>query len=113
MAPAQVLVRALGSVDVVDADGEVHGIPGRRAQRLLSRLLCASGRDVSADALVDAVWADGAPSDPLAALQTQVFRLRRLLSFPGAPTIVTAPSGYRLELGGAMTDIGALEGAVD
>jgi DNA-binding SARP family transcriptional activator/pimeloyl-ACP methyl ester carboxylesterase len=112
MAPAQVLVRALGSVDVVDADGKVHAIPGRRAQLLLSRLLCDGERSVSVDALVDAVWADGAPSGPVAALQTQVFRLRRLLAFPGGPTIATTPTGYRLELGGATTDIRRLEQAL-
>jgi len=113
MAPAKVIVRVLGSVDVVDADGEVHPIPGRRAQRLLSRLLCDAERSVSVDALVDAVWAEGATSDPLAALQTQVFRLRKLLAFPGAPSIVTTPTGYQLELGDATTDVLELERAVD
>ena len=113
MAPAKVIVRVLGSVDVVDADGEVHAIPGRRAQRLLCRLMCDGERIVSVDALVDAVWADGATSGPVAALQTQVFRLRKLLAFPGAPTIVTTPTGYRLELGEATTDALEFERAVD
>ena len=54
-----------------------------------------------------------APSGPVAALQTQVFRLRKLLAFPGAPTIVTTPTGYQLELGEATTDAGELERAVD
>jgi DNA-binding SARP family transcriptional activator/pimeloyl-ACP methyl ester carboxylesterase len=108
-----VIVRVLGSVDVVDADGQVRTVPGRRAQRLLCRLLCDSERVVSTDALIDAVWVDGAVSEPSAALQTQVFRLRKLLAFPGAPTIVTVPPGYRLELGDASTDVQELERAVD
>ena len=70
-------------------------------------------RSVSVDALIDAVWADGPTSAPVAALQTQVFRLRKLLAFPGAPTIVTTPTGYRLELGEATTDVLEFERAVD
>ncbi len=112
MAPAQVVVRVLGSVDVVDGDGEVHPVPGRRAQRLLARLVGAGERSVSVDALVDAVWAEDATSAPVAALQTQVFRLRKLLAFPGAPTIVTTATGYQLELGEATTDVLELERAV-
>jgi pimeloyl-ACP methyl ester carboxylesterase/DNA-binding SARP family transcriptional activator len=113
MAPARVTVRALGSVDVVDAEGMVHRIPGRRAQRLLSRLMCDAERIVTTDALVDAVWADGGIAGPLAALQTQVFRLRKRLTFPGAPTIVTTSTGYRLELGEATTDVLEFERAVE
>ena len=112
MALAKVTVRVLGSVDLVDAAGEVRRIPGRRAQRLLSRLICDADRNVTVDALVEAVWADGVTSGPVAALQTQVFRLRRLLAIPGAPGIATTATGYQLELGEATTDVLEFERAV-
>ena len=96
-----VTVRVLGAVEMVDASGEVHDVPGRRLQTLLARLVSQSGQIVSVDALVDAVWPDGLPDSPDAALQTQVFRLRKRLRFPGAPTVRTRAPGYALELGSA------------
>ena len=96
-----VTVRVLGAVEMVDASGEVRDVPGRRLQTLLARLVSQSGQIVSVDALVDAVWPDGLPDSPDAALQTQVFRLRKRLRFPGAPTVATRAPGYVLELGSA------------
>src|SRR3954447_1158971 len=97
-------VRVLGAVEMVDAAGEVRDVPGRRLQALLGRLVSQPGQIVSVDALVDAVWPDGLPDAPEAALQTQVFRLRKRLRFPGAPTVTTRGIGYALELGTATVD---------
>src|SRR6476659_2999657 len=99
-----VTVRVLGAVEMVDASGEVHDVPGRRLQTLLGRLVSQSGQIVSVDALVDAVWHDGLPDSPDAALQTQVFRLRKRLRFSGAPQVETRAPGYALELGSARVD---------
>ncbi|HTK16335.1 MAG TPA: alpha/beta fold hydrolase, partial [Acidimicrobiia bacterium] len=92
------------AVELVDASGEVREVPGRRLQALLARLVSESGQSVSVDALVDAVWPDGLPDAPDAALQTQVYRLRKRLRFPGAPTVATRGPGYALELGAATVD---------
>ena len=54
----------------------------------------------------------GCPDAPDAALQTQVFRLRKRLRFPGAPTVVTRAPGYVLELGSATVDAIEFERAV-
>ncbi len=97
-------VRVLGAVEMVDASGEVRDVPGRRSQALLARLVSRPGQIVSVDALVDAVWPDGLPDAPDAALQTLVFRLRKRLRFPGAPTVATRAPGYALELGAATVD---------
>ncbi len=105
-------VRILGAVEMVDASGQVRDVPGRRLQTLLARLVSQPGQVVSADALVDAVWPDGLPSSPDAALQTQVFRLRQRLRFPGAPTVATRAPGYALELGSATVDAVEFERAV-
>jgi len=104
MAPASVTVRVLGAVEMVDSSGQVRDVPGRRLQTLLARLVSQSGQIVSVDALVDAVWPQGLPDAPDAALQTQVFRLRKRLQFPGAPTVATRSPGYVLELGTATVD---------
>src|SRR3954468_16593658 len=101
MERSAVTVRVLGAVEMVDASGEVLRVPGRRLQALLACLVSQSGQIVSVDALVDAVWPDDLPDAPDAALQTQVFRLRQRLRFPGAPTVTTRPPGYALEAGAA------------
>ena len=97
-------LRVLGPVDLVDRAGVVHGVPGHRLQGLWCRLVSPPGQVVSTDTLIDAVWVDGLPAAPLAALQAQVFRLRRLLAFDGAPSIVTRAPGYQVELGAATVD---------
>jgi DNA-binding SARP family transcriptional activator/pimeloyl-ACP methyl ester carboxylesterase len=104
MEPASVTVRVLGAIEMVDTSGAVRAVPGRRLQALLARLVAQAGQVVSVDALVDAVWPDGLPDAPDAALQTQVFRLRKRLQFPGAPTVTTRRPGYALELGAAAVD---------
>ncbi len=106
------ILRVLGAMEMVDADGVVRDLPGRRLQALLGRLVSQAGQVVSADALMDAVWPDGLPDDPSSALQTQVFRLRQRLRSPGAPTVVTRAPGYVLELGTAQVDAIELERAV-
>ena len=98
------MVRVLGAVELVDDSGAVRDVPGRRLQTLLARLVLQPGQIVSVDALVDAVWPAELPDAPGAALQTQVFRLRKRLRFPGAPTVVTRGPGYALELGVATVD---------
>ena len=99
-----VTVRVLGAVEMVDASGAVRDVPGRRLQALLARLVAEPDRPVAVDALVDAVWPDGLPDAPDAALQTQVYRLRKVLRFPGAPTVATRGPGYAIELGAATVD---------
>ena len=99
-----VTVRVLGAVEMVDASGEVRDVPGRRLQTLLARLVAQPGQIVSVDALVDAVWPDGLPDAPDAALQTQVFRLRKRLRLSRCSDGATRAPGYALELGAATVD---------
>src|SRR3954451_811274 len=99
-----VTVRVLGAIDIVDASGQVRDVPGRRLQTLLARLVAQAGQVVSVDALVEALWPDVLPDSPDAALQTQVFRLRKRLQLPGAPTLATREPGYCLDLGDATVD---------
>ncbi len=107
-----VTVRVLGAVELSDASGDVRRVPGERLQSLLGTLVARAGHAVPTDALIDAVWPHDLPEAPGAALQTQVFRLRGRLRFPGAPTVVTRAPGYALELGTATVDAIEFERAV-
>jgi predicted ATPase/DNA-binding SARP family transcriptional activator len=99
----------LGPVRVVDGAGVDVTPPGPLQRRLLAMLLLHRGRPVHADLLADALWPDQLPRDHLAALQTHVFRLRRLLP---AGAIRHQPPGYRFDLDGAVLDADEFERAV-
>lgn len=108
LAPMAVRVLVLGPVEVVDDGGDVvASARGERQRRLLAALAAARGRPVEPDTLVDAVWGEALPSDPAAALHSQVRRLRRAV---GADAIRTDAAGYRLV---ADLDVDRFEALVD
>src|SRR5215469_12317648 len=85
----------LGAVTVVGPDGQVVALSDRQ-RSLLGSLLARAGAIVSVDNLVDLVWPEDSPRDPVAALHNQVSRLRRTIPFTRIETV--AP-GYRLAVG--------------
>jgi DNA-binding SARP family transcriptional activator/pimeloyl-ACP methyl ester carboxylesterase len=85
----------LGAVTVVGPDRQVVALSDRQ-RALLASLLARAGAVVSVDSLVDLVWPEDPPQDPVAALHNQVSRLRRALPFTA---IETVPPGYRLAVG--------------
>jgi WD40 repeat protein/DNA-binding SARP family transcriptional activator/energy-coupling factor transporter ATP-binding protein EcfA2 len=90
----------LGTLEVAGADGPVPlGSPKQR--RLMAALISRVGEPVSAAALVDAVWEEGAPRSAVKTLQGYVVHLRQALAAAGASgpraAIATAPGGYRLD----------------
>jgi predicted ATPase/DNA-binding SARP family transcriptional activator len=94
--------RVLGPLEVAD-DDQLIRIPSTQQRLLLGMLLADAGRTVSADRLIDELWADCLPSDPAAALRTQVSRLRRRLG-AGANALVTEKRGYRLDVEADQVD---------
>ncbi|WP_245641787.1 BTAD domain-containing putative transcriptional regulator [Nonomuraea candida] len=74
---------------------------------LLARLALAGGRPVSAEALIDDLWGEEAPSGASAALQGLVSRLRRALR--GAATVELVAGGYRLPIGPDDVDVHRFE----
>ena len=75
--------------------GPVEPAVASRQQRLLlAMLVLNANRIVATSALIDELWADDLPTDPEAALRTQVSRLRQRI---GA-TITHAGEGYRLSV---------------
>ncbi len=92
----------------------VDGVPltvnRARERAVLSLLAAESGRAVSADRMIDGVWGEKLPTNPLAALQTAVSRLRRAV---GADVIVTGPGGYALNPSAVRIDVDSFEELVN
>ena len=84
--------RILGPVEVI-AEGQPLPLGGQRPRALLAYLLLHANDVVAADRLIDELWFE-APRGGVAALQTQISRLRRLLG----DRIVTSGAGYALRV---------------
>ncbi|MEV6079426.1 isochorismatase family protein [Streptomyces sp. NPDC052069] len=84
--------------------GAALPVPGARLRSLVVRLALAGGRAVPRSVLVDAIWAEDPPADPVHALQALVSRLRRTLGSAGDVTQLAG--GYRLAVD--TTDVDAL-----
>jgi DNA-binding SARP family transcriptional activator len=101
-------VRVLGPLEVT-VDGVPADLGGPRQRCVLARLIAARGRVVSADRLIEDLYADEAPPRALAALQAYVSHLRRALE-PGRPpraqaaVLITSPPGYAVKPGSAVVD---------
>ncbi len=86
------LIRLLGQIGA-ESDGEgLVPAPGRVAAGVLAYLALAEGRQLSADALMDAVW-DRPPESARNALQVAISKLRKVY---GPDLIESSPAGYRL-----------------
>ncbi|MFI8926860.1 BTAD domain-containing putative transcriptional regulator [Streptomyces sp. NPDC053474] len=97
----------LGVPAVYDAAGEPRPLRGPKARALLTALLLAPGRVVSADALTQALWGDVPPASARASLQNHVTRLRRLLDDPAR--LHAVPPGYRLRVADGELDVRVFE----
>jgi DNA-binding SARP family transcriptional activator len=95
-------LRVLGPLEAM-VGGARADLGGPRRRCILARLAAEQGRVVSADRLIEDLYADEAPPRALAAVQAHISHLRRALEpdrAAGAPTqvLVTAPPGYALRL---------------
>jgi DNA-binding SARP family transcriptional activator len=106
-------IRVLGPLEVT-VDGVRIDLGGPRQRCVLARLVAARGQVVSADRLIEDLYADEAPPRALAAIQVYVFRLRRALqpdraARARAEVLITSPPGYALRLGTAAVDAWSFE----
>ncbi len=88
-------VSVLGPLEVATDHGVVE-IGGGRLRALLVRLAVDVGRPVTVDSLVDALWPEGAPANPVASLQSLVWRLRQAL--PDTRVVRSGNGWYQLDL---------------
>lgn len=95
-------MRVLGELEAT-VDGVPADLGGPRQRCVLARLAAEQGRAVSADRLIEDLYADEAPPRALAAVQSYVSHLRRALepdraARTPARVLITAPPGYALRL---------------
>jgi DNA-binding SARP family transcriptional activator len=88
--------RVLGPFEVA-RDGMLLDLGGPHHRLLLALLLIHSGAVVSTDRLVDDLWEGRQPGTARHAVQSHVYRLRRVLG-EDAWRLETAPPGYRLKV---------------
>jgi DNA-binding SARP family transcriptional activator/WD40 repeat protein len=102
-------IAVLGPLEVLTDDGTPVPVPGAK-ERLLLAVLAAGAPDVvSADRLMDTLWADAQPITARKSLQAHLVRLRSSLE-PGRPRgstgryVVRRGAGYALSLDRASID---------
>src|SRR3954453_6402062 len=100
--------RVLGPLEAEGAGGAVH-VSGRKERAVLAYLLVHTGRAVSADELVTAVWGDDAPPSATKSLQVRLSGLRNDL---GGDLVRREGSGYRLSAGPEALDARGFEALV-
>jgi predicted ATPase/DNA-binding SARP family transcriptional activator len=85
----------LGPLAVWTDDGREVSVPESKVRLLLADLLVHEGQPVSVDRLVDDLWGDRLPGNPLNTLQTKVSQLRKVLegAEPGGGKLVTYQRG--------------------
>jgi DNA-binding SARP family transcriptional activator len=93
--------RVLGDVTLV-VDGSPAHLSSRRQEQLLALLVCARGRVVSSETLIDAMWGERLGPRGGKNLQVLVHRLRKNLDDPGR--IRHDRSGYALAAGPEEVD---------
>jgi DNA-binding SARP family transcriptional activator len=101
--------RILGPLEAVDEGRRVE-LPRRLSRALLAYLLLHANEPVSADRLIEELWAGAAPKTATASLQNYVSRLRKAL---GAETIQLEPAGYVLRVDPERFDLARFDRLVD
>src|SRR5262245_38382832 len=103
--------RVLGRLEIAGEDGKPIDIGGRQARTVLTSLVLAEGRPVTADALIETLWGDEARESAVGTLQSYISRLRRQLT--GCASLLYDNAGYRLEVDGDAIDMTAFERLAD
>lgn len=88
----------LGPLEVT-VEGRRIAVGGPRVQAILAALLLEAGKEVPADALIEAVWGESPPPTARASLQVHISKLRRTLAANGIEnTLITHGSSYSLTI---------------
>ncbi|MGV9415743.1 BTAD domain-containing putative transcriptional regulator [Nocardia sp. NPDC003693] len=104
-----VIVELLGALGV-RVDGRPAVLRGPMQAAVLARLVAAGGEVVSADRLIDDLWAGAPPPKAAGSLQAHISHLRRALE-PERPArsparvVVSRAPGYALQLPAAAVDV--------
>jgi predicted ATPase/DNA-binding SARP family transcriptional activator len=96
--------RILGEVEAL-ADGRPLDVGHTRQRCVLVSMLVDVNRPVSADQLIDRVWADEPPHKARNALAAYISRLRQLIAGFDGVQIVRGPAGYTLQADPQTVDL--------
>ncbi|NEA54665.1 AfsR/SARP family transcriptional regulator [Streptomyces sp. SID13666] len=99
----------LGPLQVRTDQGALVTVREPKVRALLADLLAHHGRPISADRLVDDLWGEAVPGNPVNTLQTKVSQLRRALELAepgGRELVVHRPAGYLLQIPDDALDSG-------
>ena len=99
--------RILGPTEA-DDDGNTLPLGGAKQRALLAILLLHANEVVSADRLVDDLWAGEPPESGVAALQVRISQLRKALG-PAGERVRTQPPGYVLRVEPDELDLNRFE----
>lgn len=94
-------IQLLGALEVRRGTQLLH-LPGRRLRTLLVVLSLEAARNVTVEALTQAMWDADPPAHARASVQSLVARLRRAL---GDDAIETTAAGYRLTVARSAVDV--------
>jgi predicted ATPase/DNA-binding SARP family transcriptional activator len=100
-------LRLLGPLELVDDDGQLVELPAGKPRALLALLGLEAGRIVSADRIIEVLWAGRPPATAAKVVQGYVSRLRQLLP---AGLLLTRSPGYLLQLEEEQLDLARFEG---
>src|SRR4051812_47433851 len=95
-------VHLLGPVEAIH-EGRPLALGAPKPRAVLAILALRAGETVSADHLVEGLWADDPPPSARKLVQHYVSQLRRALG-PAAPALATHGRGYRLAIDPAAVD---------
>jgi DNA-binding SARP family transcriptional activator len=87
-------IRVLGPFEMVADDGQLVDVGGHLPRALLVALALAEGHPVTADQLLEQVWAHDVPGERNR-LQVHISRFRKVL---GSDRILTRAGGYSLDI---------------
>ncbi len=102
----------LGPLVIQTRDDQAVALPGKKVRMLLAVMLTGEGRTVSSDRLIDTLWGESPPGNPLGALHTKIWQLRKVLdeAEPTAGSLILSNShGYSLEVDDGDVDFRRFE----
>jgi DNA-binding SARP family transcriptional activator len=105
-----------GPIEVRTPNGiiGVADFPSRKAKQVCQLLVCAGGRTMTKDQLIESVWGDKLPRNPSAAIDHTMSVLRGTVSGDGeVQPIVTERGRYHIDLSVAEIDIVRFDELVD
>ncbi len=94
--------KLLGTIEV-SADGVVVPLGGPKQRAVLADLVLHAGHAVTTAQLIDDVWGDRVPRSATHTVETYVSRIRQILV--GRATLLTTPSGYKLDVSPGDVDV--------